>query len=583
MQPLDWIVLCLTLTGVVWYGVRKGRTSRDLDGYFRSNQNLSWGLVLLGIMGTQASAITFLSAPGQGYTDGMRFVQYYFGIPIAMIVISAVFVPRFRKWNVITAYEYLEHRFDGKTRSLTSFLFFLQRGLSTGISIFAPSLILSSLLGWNIYWTNLFMGGLLIIYTLSGGAKAVAYTQQLQFAIILLSMFLAGFLLVRLMPEQVGFMDALDISGKLGKLNVITDGMKGDAFDWSDNYNIWSGVIGGFFLALSYFGTDQSQVGRFLTGKSIRESRLGLLMNGLVKIPMQFLILLVGALLFSFYAFERAPLIFNQVQQDRIERSAYRDSFQLAQIQYDSLLVRKRTVAEQYVAAGGQSSDTASIYIPQLQDLQAGTDGVRKKVKRWLNEKVPGGDGNDTNYIFIRFVTDHLPAGLVGLLIAMIFLASWGSIAAAINSLAACTMVDVHQRFASKPAEGEKAYQLSRFYTLGWGIFCIVVAMFTYNLGNSLIEAVNILGSLFYGVILGVFVIAMFMPGIRSASAVFWAMIVGEFIVLGVFFYGYFWPESFKLGFLWLNPVGVIAVVLLAFLFDRKRGQEKTPSVDGVQ
>jgi Na+/proline symporter len=240
-------------------------------------------------------------------------------------------------------------------------------------------------------------------------------------------------------------------------------------------------------------------------------------------------------------------------------------------------------VAEQYVAAGGQSSDTASIYIPQLQDLQAGTDGVRKKVKRWLNEKVPGGDGNDTNYIFIRFVTDHLPAGLVGLLIAMIFLASWGSIAAAINSLAACTMVDVHQRFASKPAEGEKAYQLSRFYTLGWGIFCIVVAMFTYNLGNSLIEAVNILGSLFYGVILGVFVIAMFMPGIRSASAVFWAMIVGEFIVLGVFFYGYFWPESFKLGFLWLNPVGVIAVVLLAFLFDRKRGQEKTPSVDGVQ
>ncbi len=568
MKPLDWIVLCLTLLGVVWYGIRRSRTTRDLDGYFRSNQNLPWGLVLLGIMGTQASAITFLSAPGQGYTDGMRFVQYYFGIPIAMIVISAVFVPHFRKWNVITAYEYLEHRFDGKTRTLTAVLFFLQRGLSTGISIFAPSLILSSLLGWNIYWTNLFMGGLLIIYTLSGGARSVAYTQQLQFAIILLSMFLAGFLLVKLMPEQVGFIDALDISGKLGKLNVITDGMKNGAFDWSDNYNIWSGVIGGFFLALSYFGTDQSQVGRFLTGKSIRESRLGLLMNGLVKIPMQFLILLVGALLFSFYSFERAPILFNELQVERLERSEYRDSFHLVQAQYDSMLLEKRDLVARYVSAGGQETDSARAYIPQLQALQKESDGLRKQVKGWLNEKIPGGDGNDTNYIFIRFVLDHMPAGLVGLLIAMIFLASWGSIAAAINSLAACTMVDVHQRIAKAPATGEHAYRMSRLYTLVWGIFCIVVAMFTYNIGNSLIEAVNILGSLFYGVILGVFLVAMFLPRIRSGSAVFWALIVGELIVLGVFLYGYYWPSSFKLGFLWLNPVGALAVVLLTLLFN---------------
>lgn len=581
MQILDWIVLCLTLAGVVWYGIRKGSGTKDLDGYFRSNQNLPWGLVLLGIMGTQASAITFLSAPGQGYTDGMRFVQYYFGIPIAMIVISAFFVPRFRKWNVITAYEYLEHRFDGKTRTLTSMLFFLQRGLSTGISIFAPSLILSSLLGWNIYWTNLFMGGLLIIYTLSGGARAVAYTQQLQFAIILLSMFLAGFLLVKLMPEQVGFMEALDISGKMGKLNVITDGQKNGRFDWADNYNIWSGLIGGFFLALSYFGTDQSQVGRFLTGKSVRESRLGLLMNGLVKVPMQFLILLVGALLFSFYTFERAPLIFNQVQQARLERSAYRDSFQVAQVRYDSLLRAKKNVVERYVQAGGQSSPEARAYIPQLQGLQQESDAVRKTVRGWLDKKVPGGDGNDTNYIFIRFVLDHLPAGLVGLLIAMIFLASWGSIAAAINSLAACTVVDMHLRFSRTPEEVQRAYRLSRGYTLAWGVFCIVVAMFTYNVGNSLIEAVNILGSLFYGVILGVFLVAMFIPVIRSASAVFWAMIVGEGIVLGVFFYGYFWPESFKLGFLWLNPVGALTVVLLAWIFNGL-GYKKTPSGDGV-
>jgi Na+/proline symporter len=426
------------------------------------------------------------------------------------------------------------------------------------------------------------MGGLLIIYTLSGGARAVAYTQQLQFTIILLSMFLAGYLLVKLMPSNVGFLDALDISGKMGKLNVITDGKKNGSFDWGDNYNIWSGVIGGFFLALSYFGTDQSQVGRFLTGKSIRESQLGLLMNGLVKVPMQFLILLVGALLFSFYSFQKAPLIFNQVQQDRIERSAYRDSFYRAQQQYDLLLTEKRKVVDQYVLAGGQGSEVASKMVPQMQSLQGESDAIRKQVKGWLNEKVPGGDGNDTNYIFIRFVLDHMPVGLVGLLIAMIFLASWGSIAAAINSLAACTMVDVHQRFSKRPAEGEGAYRLSKWYTLAWGIFCIIVAMFTYNIGNSLIEAVNILGSLFYGVILGVFLVAMFLPHIRSATAVFWALVVGEVIVLCVFFYGYYWPASFKLGFLWLNPVGAISVVVLSILFNGWGRHEKTPSVDGV-
>ncbi len=582
MQVLDWIVLGLTLVGVVWYGIRQSRATKDLDGYFRSNQNLPWGLVLLGIMGTQASAITFLSAPGQGFTDGMRFVQYYFGIPLAMIVISAFFVPRFRKWNVITAYEYLEHRFDGRTRTLTAMLFFLQRGLSTGISIFAPSLILSSLLGWNIYWPNLFMGGLLIIYTLSGGARAVAYTQQLQFGIILLSMFLAGFLLVRMMPAQVGFMDALDISGKMGKLNVITDGLKQGQFDWSDNYNIWSGVIGGFFLALSYFGTDQSQVGRFLTGRSVRESRVGLLMNGLVKVPMQFGILLVGALLFSFYSFQKAPLLYNQVQQERIERSAYRDSFRVAQTKYDLLQTEKRVLVDRYVSAGGQSNDSARQIIPQMQQLQKESDGVRKQVRTWLNEKVPGGDGNDTNYIFIRFVLDHMPVGLVGLIIAMIFLASWGSIAAAINSLAACSMVDLHQRFSKEPPAGDRVYRLSKRYTLLCGIFSIVVAMFTYNIGNSLIEAVNILGSLFYGVILGVFLIAMFLPSIRSAHAVFWALVAGEVVVLSIFLYGYWWPESFKLGFLWLNPVGALAVVMFAYLFQLLSGKQKTPSLDGV-
>ena len=299
MIQLDWIVLVVTLLAIITYGLYKSRTSRNLDGYFLSNRSLPWGLVLLSIMGTQASAITFLSAPGQAYTDGMRFVQYYFGIPLAMIVICIFFVPIFSRLKVYTAYEYLENRFDNKTRTLTSFLFLLQRGLSTGISVFAPSIILSSLFGWNIYYTNILMGGLLIIYTMSGGAKAVAYTQQLQLIIIFVGMFLAGYMVVNMLPGNVSFTDALNVSGKLGKLNVITTGFEKGHFNWSDQYNLFSGLIGGFFLALSYFGTDQSQVGRYLTAKSLKQSRIGLLMNGFVKVPMQFLILLIGALVFT--------------------------------------------------------------------------------------------------------------------------------------------------------------------------------------------------------------------------------------------------------------------------------------------
>ena len=300
MTTLDWIVLVLTLLGIVAYGLYKSRTTRSLDGYFLSDRSMPWGIVLLSIIGTQASAVTFISAPGQAYTDGMRFVQYYFGLPLAMIVICIAFVPIFRKLKVYTAYEYLENRFDGKTRMLISFLFLLNRGLSTGVSVFAPSLILSSLLGWNIYYTNIFMGGLLLIYTMSGGAKAVAYTQQLQLIIIFTGMFLAAYMIVHMLPAGIGFTDALHVSGKLNRLNVITTEITRNGFNWSDQYNIFSGIIGGFFLSLSYFGADQSQVGRYLTAKSVTESRVGLLMNGLVKVPMQFFILLIGAMLFTF-------------------------------------------------------------------------------------------------------------------------------------------------------------------------------------------------------------------------------------------------------------------------------------------
>ena len=568
MSLADWIVLVVTLLSIVAYGLYKSRTSRNLDGYFLSNRSMPWGLVLLSIMGTQASAITFLSAPGQAYTDGMRFVQYYFGIPLAMVVISIFFVPIFHRLRVYTAYEYLEQRFDGKTRTLTSLLFFLQRGLSTGISVCAPSIILSSLLGWDIIWTNLFMGGLLIIYTMSGGAKAVAYTQQIQLFIVFTGMFLAAYMVVKMLPADVGFADALQVGGKLGKLNIISTGFTEKGFNWSDQYNLLSGIIGGFFLALSYFGTDQSQVGRYLTAKSLKESRMGLLMNGIVKVPMQFLILLIGVLVFTFYQFNNAPIFFNEVQLKKLEASAYKDSLKIVQGQYAAVAVNKQQAVRDYTMArhaGEEDKETASL--ASLQSLQKESDSLRKKVVYWLNKKVPGGDGNDTNYIFLRFVVDHLPVGLVGLLIAIIFLASWGSIAAAINSLASCSMVDFHRRFTKKKDSGEDEYRLSKWYTLGWGVFCIIVAMFTYNIGNSLIEAVNILGSLFYGVILGVFLVAFFFKKITNSNPVFWGAILAQIMVLFVFILTK--VGVFQMGFLWLNPIGAFAVVGFTLLLDK--------------
>jgi solute:Na+ symporter, SSS family len=576
MSQLDWIVLVVTLLTIITYGLYKSRTSRNLDGYFLSNRSMPWGLVLLSIMGTQASAITFLSAPGQAYTDGMRFVQYYFGLPLAMIVICIFFVPIFSRLKVYTAYEYLENRFDNKTRTLTSFLFLLQRGLSTGISVFAPSIILSSLFGWNIYYTNILMGGLLIIYTMSGGAKAVAYTQQLQLVIIFVGMFLAGYMVVNMLPENVSFADALQVSGKLGKLNVITTGFENGKFNWSDQYNLLSGLIGGFFLALSYFGTDQSQVGRYLTARTLKQSRLGLLMNGFVKVPMQFAILLIGALVFTFYQFNKAPIFFNDVQVKKLERSVYKDSFLLVQKQYDQITAQKQEAVVSYSAASdNNNSILKKKSIEQIQSLQKISDSLRGKVKSWLNTKEVGGDGNDTNYIFLRFVVDYLPVGLVGLLIAIIFLASWGSIAAAINSLASCTMIDFHRRFTKKKDTEEKEYQLSKWYTLGWGIFCIVVAMFTYNIGNSLIEAVNVLGSLFYGVILGVFLVAFFLKKIRNGHVVFWGAVLAELLVLSVFILTKI--GVFKMGFLWLNPIGAFGVIFFTLLLNSIFMQKENP------
>ncbi|MEO6313977.1 MAG: sodium:solute symporter [Chitinophagaceae bacterium] len=556
MSRPDWIVLAFTLSAIIAYGLYKSRATKNLDGYFLSNRSMPWWLVLLSIMGTQASAVTFLSAPGQAYTDGMRFVQYYFGLPIAMVLLCITFLPIFHRLKVYTAYEYLENRFDLKTRTLTSLLFLLQRGVSTGISIYAPAIILSSLLGWNIYLTNVLMGGLLIIYTVSGGARAVAYTQQLQMVIIFAGMFMAAYMVVHLLPADVGFVDALRVGGKMGKLNVITTGTEHGSFNWNDRYNIWSGLIGGFFLALSYFGTDQSQVGRYLTAKNLSESRIGLLMNGLVKVPMQFFILLVGVLVFTFYQFNQAPLFFNEIQVNKVAGSQYKDSLRLMQLEYALLSKQKTQTVTQWVNETKTNADTKQSE-EKLQLLNRQTDTIRTGFKGLMDKAGIGGDSSDTNYIFLRFVIDYLPKGLVGLLIAVIFLAAWGSIAAALNSLASCTVIDIHKKFIRKECSESSDYNTSRWYTFAWGIFSIVIAMFATNMG-SLIEAVNVLGSLFYGVILGVFLVAFYLKHV-GGHAVFISAVIIELCIVVLF-----WKSA--IGFLWLNAIGALGVVLLALL-----------------
>jgi len=551
----DWIVLIVTLIGIILYGLYKSRAEKNLESYFLQNRSTRWYMILLGIMGTQASAVTFLSAPGQAYTDGMRFVQYYFGLPLAMVVLCITFVPVFHKLKLFTAYEFLEKRFDGKTRTFTSLLFLIQRGLSTGISISAPSIILSALLGWDILWTNILMGGLLIIYTFVGGARAVAYTQQLQFVIIFAGMVLAGYMVVHLLPGNVGLSDALHISGKAGKLNVITTGVDGKGFNWNDRYNMLSGVIGGFFLALSYFGTDQSQVGRYLTARSNRESRLGLLMNGLVKVPMQFGILLIGTLVFAYYQYAKEPIFFNQTQIELLSKTKYADSLQLVLKTYNQLQDQKVAQMEPDANAKVVNRMQEGLVMQHAQREQA---KFRATIKRWLDDPEVQGDSNDTNYIFLRFVVDHLPKGIIGLLIAVIFLSAWGSIAAALNSLSSATINDIHKRCVKVPLSSQKEYQYSQWYTLLWGIFCVVVAQLAYNIGNSLIEAVNVLGSLFYGVILGIFLVAFYLKKV-SGTPVFISALITEAFVISIHLLNQ--RGIVNISFLWLNAIGALGVV----------------------
>jgi Na+/proline symporter len=556
MSLTDWIVLGSTLFAIVLYGVWKSGSNKNIDQFLMGNRSLPWYHVGLSVMATQASAITFLSAPGQAYSDGMRFVQFYFGLPLAMIVLCITFVPIFHRLKVYTAYEFLEQRFDLKTRAFTAFLFLVQRGLSTGITIYAPSIILSTILNINTVYTTLFIGGLVIFYTVYGGSKAVSYTQLLQMSIIFSGMFLAGILVVSLLPAGVGFTHALKMAGKLGRMNVIDW-----KFDPNNRYNIWSGLIGGFFLQLSYFGTDQSQVGRYLTGSSVGQSRLGLIMNGLIKIPMQFMILIIGVLVFAFYQFNRPPMFFNNYEVNKVKQSSYATQYNYLDQQYTQAFEQKKVKTNDLIKAI-DSKDKEQIDHAQdalkVADMQSRI--IRQDAIALMKKNSNGADGNDTNYVFLTFVTQYLPKGLIGLLVAIIFLASMGSTASALNSLASTSVVDIYKRIVNPNASEQNYLNASRLATVFWGVVCIGMALYASRIGN-LLEAVNQLGSYIYGTILGVFIVAFYLKKIRG-NAVFTAAIITEAVICIL---GYF----DAIAYLWLNAVGCILLIILAYILNK--------------
>jgi SSS family solute:Na+ symporter len=556
MSNLDWGVLVLTLLVIVVYGIYKSRGAQNIDGYLLGNQSLPWYHVCLSVMATQASAITFLSAPGLAYSSGMSFVQFYLGLPLAMIVLCITFVPIFHKLKVYTAYEYLEQRFDLKTRALTAFLFLVQRGLSTGITIYAPSIILSTILDINTTYTTLFIGSLVVFYTVYGGTKAVSYTQMLQMSIIFCGLFAAGVMVVHLLPQNIGFVKAISIAGKMGRTNAIDF-----KFDLNNQYTVWSGLIGGFFLQLSYFGTDQSQVGRYLSGASVNESRRGLLMNGLVKIPMQFLILLIGVLVFTFYQYNKPPIFFNSFELNKLENSKYKADLDLLKVEYNTAFNLKQQhilKMNEALESKNEASINAQRSMLEAADLQDNT--IRSKVVKLMEKNDANANTKDNNYIFLSFVTQYLPKGLIGLLIAIIFLASMGSTASALNSLASTTVIDIYKRLIRKSGSDNEYLQVSRAATVFWGVVCIVMALYAGKIGN-LLEAVNILGSYIYGTILGVFLVAFYVKQVKG-KAVFIAAILAEVAVVII-------GQSDKIAYLWLNLIGCVLVVCLGIIIQR--------------
>ncbi len=565
MSTVDWIVLLLTLLSIVVYGIYKSRGIKNIDGYLLGNRSLPWYHVGLSVMATQASAITFLSAPGLAYSSGMSFVQFYFGLPLAMIVLCITFIPIFHRLKVFTAYEFLEKRFDVKTRGLTALLFLIQRGISTGITIFAPSLIISAILHIDLTLTTLMIGSFVVIYTTYGGTKAVSHTQLLQMSIIFGSLLIAGMLVIHLLPEDIGLSKALHIAGKSGKTNALDF-----TFDLNNNYTLWTGLIGGFFLQLSYFGTDQSQVGRYLTGSSIKESRMGLIMNGLLKIPMQFAILLIGVLVFTYYQYHQPPIFFNQVEVQKLKESQYAASYQELEQKHTQLFQQRESLVNGLSTALDQEDrDDIEASRSALHQLNAQMQQVKDSTLTLIKKNNPAAETNDNNYVFLSFVTKAFPKGLIGLLIAVIFLASMGSTASAINSLASTTTIDIYKRFINRNATEKQDLFWSRIFTLIWGIFTVVIALYANRLGN-LLEAVNILGSLFYGTILGIFIVAFYLHKIQG-KAVFIAAVLSEIMVIGIWYLD-------KIPFLWLNLIGCVAVMIIGYLIQLSLGNNTAAS-----
>ena len=569
MSTFDWIVLFCTLFSIAIYGIYKTRGTKNLDSYIRGRNSMNWWTIGLSIMATQASAITFLSTPGQAYEDGMRFIQFYFGLPLAMIIISVVFVPIYYKLKVYTAYEYLEQRFDLKTRTLTALLFIVQRGLAAGITIYAPAIILSTLLGWNLTLTNIFIGILVIGYTVSGGSAAVSITQKQQMAVMMGGMILAGIIVIRLLP--ISFQEALHVAGKMEKLNVISF-----EFDFADRYNVWSGLTAALFLFLSYFGSDQSQVGRYLSGQTLTQSRMGLIMNGFLKIPMQFVILFIGVMVFVFYQFIQPPVIFNQVQTDKLRQSEYAPQFDALEKEYNSSFETGKIAYKEMLAAieAGEEENAESIK-GQIKALKSNQAELREQAKTLILENDPAAETRDTDYVFMRFVMDYLPKGIVGLLFAVIFSAAMSSSSSELNALGSTSTIDLYKRSINKNASDQHYVLSSKVFTAFWGLGAILFATYA-SLFENLIQAVNLLGSLFYGSILGIFLVGFFLKWVKG-KAVFIAALLSQALILLIHFrngtgvLGFHW----EIGFLWYNAIGCLAVMLFSMILQPIVGQKE--------
>ncbi|AEM71974.1 SSS sodium solute transporter superfamily [Allomuricauda ruestringensis DSM 13258] len=551
MALLDWIILGSTLLFIVAYGVWKTRGNNNVDDYVRGGDNVKWWTIGLSVMATQASAITFLSTPGQAFHDGMGFVQFYFGLPLAMIVICLVFIPIYKKLKVFTAYEMLEGRFDLKTRTLTALLFLVQRGLAAGITIFAPSIILSAVLGWDLRTLNVIIGILVIIYTVSGGTKAVSMTQKQQMFIIMLGMFFAFFFIMGALPTDISFGKALKIAGANNKLEILDF-----SFDTNNRYTFWSGITGGFFLALAYFGTDQSQVQRYLSGKSVRESQFALIFNGIFKIPMQFFILLVGTMVFVFYQYNSSPLNFNPAATEAVMQSEYANDYQSLSKDHEELEKEKRMAQHSFSAALELKEYNAIEQAKQdIIKINERENANRETAKDLISKADGTVETNDKDYVFIHFILNNLPMGLIGLLLAVILSAAMSSTASELNALGTITALDLYKRNVKKEHTQEHYLKATKAFTLLWGIIAIIIANVA-NLFDNLIQLVNIIGSIFYGNVLGIFLLAFFFKFVKG-NAVFVAAIVTQIIV--IVGYNLDW-----MSYLWLNAFGCVLVIVLA-------------------